>query len=742
MQHVIYEFGPFHLDESQRVLFSGDHPVSIPPKELDTLVILLRNHGRVVDKQQLMDSVWPNVFVEEGNLARHISYLRRRLGDSASGGQYVETVPKRGYRFVAPVVMHNVNGAVQKVNGTSAAAAAHPASSLAPDGVVIEEVGTGVRGDAGKRLRLYGLAAAALAIAIAAGIWTYVSLRPEPAPFEQMTMRRLTDSGDVVDAAISPDGKYMVYAYQAGHGSQSGLCMKHLPTNSTAKVVSLSAGRFTGVTFAPDGDHVYFVRVHAERPGVGVLYRVPVLGGPATQIAVDVDSPVSFSPDGKHMVFSRDAWTRGETMIVVAKSDGTEEQAVARRHVPADYIGFPTWDSSDDSILVYARSEPDATATLERIAVKSRKASSSGRWNLRRGQVTRIRDAGWATAVMEASQLRGQVLFMDKKEPETIRPITTDLNDYDFHLTATKDGKNLLVVRQNIESQVWVEPYRASGAGAQVTRSEESLNDVRWVGASELLTLNMAGTLALRKANGGEKSGIAAPPVVEVDAGCDHGRYLVYSAMAPNTTMWRIYVANRDGSDPRAISQGKADRGAACSPVGREVYFVGQELGKTYIKKTTLDGGKEEQVLPLYPQLSRSGQWDLGEWRMQVSPDGKRLLVAYFEGEQVETFRHKIGVYDFAEKRFVFTMDADFGRFRGGRFTPDGKALVLSVHDDADTGNLWLQPIGPGERTQLTAFGADRILGFDFSPDGTKVALVRGRKTRDAVLISDVTNPR
>jgi Tol biopolymer transport system component len=97
-------------------------------------------------------------------------------------------------------------------------------------------------------------------------------------------------------------------------------------------------------------------------------------------------------------------------------------------------------------------------------------------------------------------------------------------------------------------------------------------------------------------------------------------------------------------------------------------------------------------------------------------------------------------VYDFAEKRFVFTMDVDFGRFRGGRFTPDGKAIVLSVHDDADVGNLWLQPIGPGKRTQLTAFDADRILGFDFSPDGTSVALARGRKARDAVLISDITN--
>lgn len=98
-----FEFGPFRLDAAERRLLRDGSPVSLPPKVLDTLLILVENPGRLIEKNELMTCVWPDTFVGEAALARNISDLRRALGESSPEARYIETVPKSGYRFVADV---------------------------------------------------------------------------------------------------------------------------------------------------------------------------------------------------------------------------------------------------------------------------------------------------------------------------------------------------------------------------------------------------------------------------------------------------------------------------------------------------------------------------------------------------------------------------------------------------------------------------------------------------------------
>ncbi len=101
-QHV-YEFGRFRLDAVERVLIRNDEPLPVPPKDIETLILLVERHGHIVEKEELLQKVWNGVFVEEGNLARRISNLRHLLGDAPEGHEFIETVPRRGYRFVAEV---------------------------------------------------------------------------------------------------------------------------------------------------------------------------------------------------------------------------------------------------------------------------------------------------------------------------------------------------------------------------------------------------------------------------------------------------------------------------------------------------------------------------------------------------------------------------------------------------------------------------------------------------------------
>src|SRR5690349_5179413 len=98
-----YEFGPFRLDPSERVLSCAGSPVPLTPKAFDTLLVLVRCSGRTVEKEELFKEVWPDTFVEDGNLAVNIFALRKALGQGNGGGEYIETIPKRGYRFRAKV---------------------------------------------------------------------------------------------------------------------------------------------------------------------------------------------------------------------------------------------------------------------------------------------------------------------------------------------------------------------------------------------------------------------------------------------------------------------------------------------------------------------------------------------------------------------------------------------------------------------------------------------------------------
>src|SRR5438876_457015 len=99
----LYAFGPFHLDAKERLLILDGKPVQLAHKAFEALLMLVENAGRLVDKDDLMRRLWPDTFVEEANVAKHVSLLRKILSEATNGREYIETIPKRGYRFVVEV---------------------------------------------------------------------------------------------------------------------------------------------------------------------------------------------------------------------------------------------------------------------------------------------------------------------------------------------------------------------------------------------------------------------------------------------------------------------------------------------------------------------------------------------------------------------------------------------------------------------------------------------------------------
>lgn len=113
----LYRFGSYTLDVDERVLFRDGQPVPLPPKDLETLLVLLENAGHIVEKEELLQKVWPGVFIEEGNLSRRIFNLRQLLGVGSDGRPLIETIPKRGYRFAADAL---VNDATEPASASQA----------------------------------------------------------------------------------------------------------------------------------------------------------------------------------------------------------------------------------------------------------------------------------------------------------------------------------------------------------------------------------------------------------------------------------------------------------------------------------------------------------------------------------------------------------------------------------------------------------------------------------------------
>src|SRR6266705_7101723 len=129
---VLYEIGNFCCDPREHLLLCHGKPVSLSPKSFEILLALIRSNGQLVTKDELMQQVWPDSFVEEANLTVNISALRKVLGEAPAGQQYIETVPKRGYRFVAPVREHRDDNAISPSMQTSGVEQGDPLLGVTP----------------------------------------------------------------------------------------------------------------------------------------------------------------------------------------------------------------------------------------------------------------------------------------------------------------------------------------------------------------------------------------------------------------------------------------------------------------------------------------------------------------------------------------------------------------------------------------------------------------------------------
>ena len=277
-----------------------------------------------------------------------------------------------------------------------------------------------------------------------------------PVPFQNMAMEKVTSSGKAVLATISPDGKYVVNVVDEGKGQQS-LWMRHVATGSNAQIMAAAEVTYRGLTFTPNGDFLYFVRQEPDHPGLGFLYQIPVLGGTPRKLVDDVDSAVSFSPDGSQIVYLRQSSTDSSSKLIIARADGTGERVLARLPLPG--YADPAW-SPDGKFIAATVLEP-GSQNLGRLVTLN---PNNGKENTVYAGTAILQKPAWLPDSEHlvfifhdaSSDWNGQVGEVAIAAGKLHR-ITNDLNSYsNLTLGITRDGKQLVAIQITPQAGVYI----------------------------------------------------------------------------------------------------------------------------------------------------------------------------------------------------------------------------------------------------------------------------------------------
>jgi serine/threonine protein kinase/Tol biopolymer transport system component len=543
-----------------------------------------------------------------------------------------------------------------------------------------------------------------------------------------LKFERLNLSGDISDIALSPDGKYVARVI-AEEGKYT-IHITEIATASDLRIAQPSAAGYSGLSFSPDGTYLYYLENQAE---TGTLYRVSKLGGGQRKLLDDVNTAVTFSPDGQRLAFVRTNRALDTPDLIVARADGTSESLLVRgTSANADTFmsdmkrAGPIW-SPDGKVLACPtlRVSPKQEMNLEVIDAETgvgRRLNIEPWYDISR--VAWLADgSGLLVSAAEAPGAPWQLRLLSYPGGE-VRKVTNDPHDYTF-ISGARDSSLFLTLNIEADSTIW-QISAADGARSGVTQ-RKGVSEILWVGTDKFLYTVSDGNHTNLWA---QETG-AAPRQLTYEADnfkparSPDGRYVVFvSTRAGSMNIWRT---NGDGTQPKRLTNGAYEDVPSVTPDSRWVIY---RTGSS-IKKVSIEGGASINL------FNKSALCPT------VSPDGR--LLGFFTNDQPDSQMWHIEVYDLDSLVIVrrFELPESTTPFNGLCLTPDnrlrwtidGSGLAYVSRADG-AANVWLQPLTGEAPRQLTHFKDANMPSFAWSPDGKQLACVRITKAHTPVLVS------
>jgi serine/threonine protein kinase len=560
-----------------------------------------------------------------------------------------------------------------------------------------------------------------LIVVLAAGYGVYSLLsHHRTVPFSNFSVTKVTEEGNVMYAKVSPDGKYILSVVR--DKGLASLWLRNVPTNSMTQVqppAEVYFGWFP-LSFSPDGNYFYFVRSDPGAPALKFLYRAPLLGGTPEKLASDVDSNITFSPDGRKLAFLRyDNPEPNKYQLIVHSVDNGEE-TVLTSGSSAQSLRYPAWSPDGKTIMCFVLQPGDALTGLMAVDAKT------GRQQLFLSFAVDLGLPIWMPdnngLLLLVGYPRQQIFFVSYPEGK-VTPITRDTNNYS-DLSVASSGRELATVLSEDHWNLSVLTAASGGGEVRNIGPAESDSNLTWTRDDHLVYDKDLTLYWVNPALGAK--GVFATEPDSASGGpwaCADGRYILFAhglhGGKGNLNVWR---ADATGGDLKQLSNGKFDTYPACSPDGRWVYYL--DFATRQMMKVPIDGGAAQKVT----DLTVPGLFD-------ISPDG--TTVAFATVDHVGGHEEKLALVatDTGKVRQLLKYEkAGFGTIR---FTPDGKALAYVVRENG-VDNLWRQNLDGSPGKQLTSFKSEHINDFHWSFDGKQLAFVRGHSDSDVVLMRDI----
>ena len=700
-RNVFYEFGAYRLDPLARELSLRNRPIALAPKSFDLLLLLVERRGRVLERDELIRELWPDTIVEEANLTFQVSTLRKALGED--GSRWIETVPKHGYRFTAPVreVRPEETPAVETL-----LTAAKPPARLA-------------------RPLIATMVALAVVLAALAWLRRQAAIEPLGAPQASGAVPLTAYPGWEGYPTLSPDGSQVAFSWDGSNQDNADIYLKLVGPGEPHRLTTDPAGDFSPA-WSPDGRQIAFLRLLSGEEHCGI-YLIPALGGQERRLGeIDLtpvrsapggllawtpdgrwlaaagrfgpgdtsevwllspetgerrrltaasdgqigDFGISFSPDGRFLALLRFA-TRsvGDIYLLPLDADYTAGGPLVRLTHENRLVGGPSWNSQGDRIF-YSSGGALGYRTLRMLAIDPSHPE-------RRVEPVPLTAGEHATTVASA---RDRLVYAREQRdtniwrlalpgsaarggPTLLIASTFDEHNPDF----SADGKRITFTstRSGTE-EIWVASADGSAATQMTSVGGPNTSNSRWSpdgrtilfnsrrsGSSDLYVLDVA-TRSIQR--------LTDDPSDEYEPRWSRDGNWIYfvSTRSGHSEVWKI----PSGGGPAVQVTRQGGAAAFQSADGRWLYYAKEMTRPTSIWRVPVDGGEETKILD---GLSYS-------FNFAVTDKGIYLLALRGPVASIEFF-------DLATRKSTlrYTLDRPF--WFGFALAPDERSILFSKID-------------------------------------------------------------
>jgi serine/threonine protein kinase/Tol biopolymer transport system component len=545
---------------------------------------------------------------------------------------------------------------------------------------------------------------------------------------QNMRPEKLTESGKAAGVAISPNGQYVVYVLR--NGEMQSLMVRQVATGSDVQILAPAVSIFYGLTFSPDGNYIYYCEASKENQLFSSLYKMPVLGGNPQQVVRDIDTSITFSPDGKQFAFIRGIPDKGVFNLLVANADGSGQKVLISKsgNISTNGLLAPAW-SPDGKTIIFASLLPSVSSqlnelTLDTLAVRTLYAT---RGALGRPHWLPDGDALLVPMRDESGGAQGQLWKVSYPSGEAQR-LTNDLTDYSLPwLDLTADGSAVVTVATSVSLDLWAAPAGDSSRATQLTSGGPSIFGVSILSKDRVVFVNRNREVFTANFDGSDRTLVAGSDRnILFVYGCGDGKHVVYSVPSGNgSAIWRM---DADGSNTVQLTHDKSALLPVCSLDGSMVTFDYEDQLSSW--RMGIDGANpaslslQHQTSP-FVFLSRDNKLVLYRLGHPESPQRRDDLVA--------------APVQGGTPAFSFEVPIGGGAQGLPQWAPDGHGVDFVLTRGGAT-NIWRQPVPSGTLKQITNFPSGIIRSFNWSPDGKILFLSHGTQSSDIILLKSGKN--